>query len=386
MLELKRELIEELDARHVRIEVPDGDTVIFRNVPANPRFFSKDCTNLLVKRPGMGMPFLVGVDEDLKYTGADPQLTRTFAGDARRSGWRTLRLAQGPERDFQTVVRGVLAALGFDGQSPVLLLTDPTGEADTSFLNLFGTNLTGVKPEDIPPTVAREDEIDETISCMLRWDQPRLALIVGQSGVGKTNLLHGIAHKLRDLRPTMTVTLLDLVGPLAGAWFEPERESLLARLFREIADCQETIVALEHVELALCSQYGKLLLTQLLDQDRGVIGTTTPACLNTFLRDPLARRLHVVEMRELTPARSGEVLAALRDRISSHHGIEIAPSCIPACVRAAGKLEGFLPAKALRLLDEAATRAALAGAKVLAVDDIYFAAKTQAAVIQPEEE
>ena len=43
-------------------------------------------------------------------------------------------------------------------------------------------------------------------------------------------------------------------------------------------------------------------------------------------------------------------------------------------VQLAGPLPGWFPAKALMLLDAAASRAGVAGAKVLALDDLYNAA------------
>src|SRR5207302_4539297 len=90
MLELKRALAKRLNECGVRIDVPDADTVLFRNVPLNHHFYSKAATNLLVKRTQPGTPFLVGVDEDLEYTGKVADLTRTFAAATKQQDWRIL--------------------------------------------------------------------------------------------------------------------------------------------------------------------------------------------------------------------------------------------------------------------------------------------------------
>jgi len=80
MLELKRALAARLQDMRVRIEIPDANTVLFRSIPLSPSFFNKVRANLLIKRQQEGMPFLVCVDADLAYRGADPTLSRAFAG------------------------------------------------------------------------------------------------------------------------------------------------------------------------------------------------------------------------------------------------------------------------------------------------------------------
>jgi len=93
-------------------------------------------------------------------------------------------------------------------------------------------------------------------------------------------------------------------------------------------------------------------------------------------------------LQEMTPSQCAEVLATLKDKIAQHHKIEIDKSCIPACVRAAHELSGYLPAKAIELLDVSASTAALEGATILAPDNICCAAaklKARACVGESEE-
>src|ERR1017187_8850507 len=72
----------------VRLDNPDEDTFLLRNVPADARCFSKPRTSVLVKRPRAGLPFLVCVDEDLDYVGPDRDLARAFAAADCQQGWR----------------------------------------------------------------------------------------------------------------------------------------------------------------------------------------------------------------------------------------------------------------------------------------------------------
>ena len=79
MVGLEPGLKAQLNHFKVRIDSPDEDTLLLRNVPADGRCFSKARTSVLVKRPRAGLPFLVCVDEDLEYMGSDRELARAFA-------------------------------------------------------------------------------------------------------------------------------------------------------------------------------------------------------------------------------------------------------------------------------------------------------------------
>lgn len=55
MVMLDEALARTLAKSRVRIDQVDADTVRLRGVPANPQFFNKGRTNILIKRPGEGM-------------------------------------------------------------------------------------------------------------------------------------------------------------------------------------------------------------------------------------------------------------------------------------------------------------------------------------------
>ncbi len=383
MLELAQTLSARLKDLKVRMDMPDGDTVIFRGVPLDPRYFSKPRTNLLIKRPQEGLPFLIGVDEDLQYIGGDEMLTRAFAGGSPQAGWRVLFQLRRPFNNLQRAVEGALAALGFDGREPTLSFTPeaPNSESN-SLLNRsgkprvfdLGTDLTRrVREGTAEPTVGRDEEIAEVAACLLRWGQARLPFIVGQSGVGKTNLLHGVARKLNECRPSFRVVSLDLANLWAGTLFPAERENLLNALFQQTIAAPETVVALEHLEwVHRETPHGLSLQTNALDAGGRIIGTVLPdyvpalqhACI------PLTRRLHVVALKETDVEETLRILTALRDRLSAHHAVDIDDSCLRLCVHAAQRLPGCFPAKALALLDAAAARAAFSTATVVGADDV----------------
>jgi hypothetical protein len=382
VFELKQSLAARLKELRVRIEIPDEDTAVFRNVATNARFFNKARTSLLVKRAQEGWPFLVCVDEDLEYVGEDAALARAFAGGVKRDGWRVLFLdflhppKDATPADFQAAVQTAMAALGFDGSEPCLPLSSArAAPSKKGLLAAFGENLSqSVREDKAQVTVGRDDEIEEVAACLLRCGEVRLSIVAGESGVGKTNLLHGVAHRLSQARPGRDLVSVDLAFLFAGTLFEAERENLFLSLFKEASASAETLLALEHLERAVCILHGPLLLSQALDGGARIVGTALPAHLSGFRSAPLARRVHVTELSEPTAAETDAILMRARGRIAAHHGVQIDDSTVHACVSAAQTLAGCFPAKAIALLDAAASRAALSGAPDLSGDEIYFAA------------
>jgi hypothetical protein len=109
-----------------RIDCPDEDTLLLRNVPADGRCFSKARTSVLVKRPRAGMPFLVCVDEDLKYVGSDRELARAFSAGDRQQGWLVVTAGSGVYQQAENAVHQALAMLGATGEPPTAASTSPS--------------------------------------------------------------------------------------------------------------------------------------------------------------------------------------------------------------------------------------------------------------------
>ncbi len=358
MIELEKNLSKKLRELRVRVETPDGDTVLMRDVPTNADFFNKPRTNLLIKRPREGMPYVVCVDEDLSYRGDDLSLARAFAGASVEQGWRALYV-RADLKDSRRAVEEALASLGFDGRAPCLFSPQATGAKNKeSLLAIFGVDLSERSDE---PTVGREDQAELAASCAIAW-QRRLALIVGEAGVGKTNLLYEVARRLRALPCEFQVVCVDVGVLFAGTLFDSERENLLSKLLDEATEEKQTVVALEHIELAVSlAPQGALLLARAIDRGARLIGTTLPALAARLETPTIARRVQMIELGELSLSESERVILALMDSIALHHCVEIDDDVALSAIDHSLSLAGRLPAKAISLLDAAAARALLAG-------------------------
>ena len=317
----------------------------------------------------------VGVDEDLDYIGKDAEIVEVFTEAIRCEGWKVLPLAQPLPDELQTAVDKVLTLLGFEGYEPTRPVprSSATSSDNDSILERFGINLSlRVQNPQIEPTIGREEEIDEVTSSLFRWRQPRLPIIFADSGVGKTNLLHAVARRLRTYRPEIHLIAIDMGRVLAGTEFGVERDQILVRLLTELIHNDNIVVAMERMDLTVSEiGYGYRVLGYALDHGLRLIGTALTHYRLSFVCHPLTRRLNPVVLQEPTPDETVEILTCLHRQIADHHHIDFDKTCITACRVAADPLEGHFPAKAIALLDAAGAQVRLAGKNVMRPDDIY---------------
>ncbi len=375
MLELERVLADRLKRLRVQVSAAEPEGLLLRRVPTHRSYYNKPHTNILVTRPREGAPFLACVDEDLEYTGADAALTRAFAAAPRRQGWRVLYLG-GDSADAGTAIGSTLSLLGFDGEEPSIGSITSGQPRPSGMLAAFATDASRAAREGTAePCVGREDELERLLAAVFQW-RPRLPVVVGEPGVGKTNLLFGAARKLFERRPEAELRIVDMGVLFAGTLSGACRDNLLGSLLEEAAQ-PGRVVALERSELALSeAPHGAFLLAGALDKGARLIATTLPDFFASFEKPPLAGRVQAIELADPCPERVAHVLAALKERIARHHGVTIDEPLLSPTVVVAGALAGRFPGKAVALLDAAAARCALAGASELDLYHVHLAASS----------
>jgi ATP-dependent Clp protease ATP-binding subunit ClpA len=357
-----------LKRMRLRLEAPDQDTLAIKRVPANQRCFNKARTNVLIKRSTEGMPCVVCVDEDLEYMGTDQALAHAFAAGPTQQGWRVLTFGGSLHGDLMVALEYALDILGA-GEELGNISAAPAA-SDRKLLAAWADDLTaaGGRPT---PTLFRDEEIEQVAACTLSW-QGRLPLILGDAGTGKTNLLHGVANLLASRE--REVLAINMGALMAGTLFESEREALLMSVLREARDCG-AVLALEQAEWAIAGAPRSLvLLREALDQGARLIATCAADHEQRFAMQPLGSRLEVVRLKELCASDSRRVLEELRPSIATHHRVEIDAEVEQAAVERSLSMEGWLPGKAVKLLDAAAARASLTGSARVTLLDVYVAA------------
>ncbi len=399
MFDLDPGLLEQLKEKKVRIDLRDENTLMVWNVPINQGFYNKSRTNVLIKDTSditpqiaaedaigpinlmgseAGLPWIIGVDADLEYRGGDAFLARAFAAGLENRGWRVLSTFRNRVYSLESAILFALAVLGFNDQEPCLdpptdPRTEPRNDNDEAVAASVGSLLGswGKRVSD-GMTLGRDDVLDEVL-CTVLQAEGRLPVLCADSGVGKTNFIAGMAKRIREKKPSCEVHRIDLCFLMAGIGSAAEREGLLAAVLREVSGANKVVLAIERLEQAFVSPAAPMLFANALEEGAKLIATTST---NIFEKVDQAfrRRLQLIDLPELSPLQTLEILAFVRLRLKKHHRVEIDASLLEVVLDRSRSVQGCLPSKAILLLDAAASRAVVASRSSLQLEDIYLAA------------
>ncbi|MDQ3147841.1 MAG: AAA family ATPase, partial [Actinomycetota bacterium] len=252
-------------------------------------------------------------------------------------------------------------------------VTSQNPEEQYQALERYGRDLTeDARQGRLDPVIGRDEEIRRVIQVLSRRTKNNPVLI-GESGVGKTAIVEGLARRIVDrdvpegLKDKRLVSL-DLSAMVAGAKYRGEFEERLRAVLKEITDADgevvtfidemHTVVGAGGAEGAMDA--GNMLKPALARGELRMIGATT---LDEYRKhvetDPaLERRFQQVFVGEPSVEATIAILRGLKERYEVHHGVRIQDAAlVAAAVLSDRYLTGrFLPDKAIDLMDEAGSR------------------------------
>lgn len=261
-------------------------------------------------------------------------------------------------------------------QSGNNIFTNPReGEQKTASLEEFTRNLTDEAARGtLDPLVGRDAEMDRLIEILCRRTKNNPVLI-GESGVGKTAIVEGLAQRIFDKNvPTFLenkrVLSLDLSLVVAGTKYRGQFEERLKKIIAELRESRDSIVFIDeiHTLVGAGSAEGTLDAANILKPalSRGelqMIGATTPAeYRRTVEKDrALERRFQPVKVEPPNEAEALKVIKGIVERYEAFHQIRYTNEALEAAVYQSNRYisDRFLPDKAIDVLDEAGARAKL---------------------------
>jgi len=218
----------------------------------------------------------------------------------------------------------------------------------------------------------RDGQIMQVLSVLASKKKPN-ALITGEAGVGKTQIVEEIARRLVNNDPIVTallqgVTIYELpIGKIiSGSKYVGELEEKLYNVIEFAKDPKNKVILFidEIHQMAGASEqnptYDKL--SQLLKPELGrgnlrVIGATTTQESITFLADPaFSRRWSDVQVPELTPEQTAEIILNVRDSFQKHHKVILPDAVIAQAVAIGDEFKRYgshRPDSTITLIDKA---------------------------------
>ncbi|RKG33104.1 type VI secretion system ATPase TssH [Acinetobacter guerrae] len=246
----------------------------------------------------------------------------------------------------------------------------------TPALDQYTVNLTKkAETGEIDPVIGREFEIRLMLDILMRRRQNN-PILTGESGVGKTAVVEGLALKISqglvpDALKNVNLHVLDMGLLQAGASVKGEFENRLKQVIQEIQASLHPIILFideAHTLIGAGGQAGQNDAANLLKpalargELRTIAATTWAEYKQYFEKDAaLSRRFQLIKVEEPTEAVAVDMLRAMIPVMQQHFNLKIDDEAIVTAVYASHRyINGRqLPDKAINVLDTAAARVAL---------------------------
>jgi len=369
-----------------------NDSDIFRFLSSNDVTYEKVAV-LLEEEKGRGEVRLSA--DDLEPTPRLKRVMKISFEEARRAGLNTIRpehLLMGMLREGEGTGAAILHHFGLDLNKARAYFLPPGGigmavrtarrgpQQRKGDLTEFGRNLVEEAiAGNLDPVIGREEEMERIIQTLTRRKKNNPALI-GESGVGKTAIVEGLAQKIATgdvptILRSKEILELDMASVVAGTKYRGEFEQRLKVLLDKVAESDNIILFIDELQTVVGAggaegaiDASSILKPPLASGAIQCIGTATPdEYRKSVEKDPaLKRRFKTIYVEEPTVDETVKILRALRPRYEKHHGVKITDDALYQAARLSDRYvtDQFLPDKAIDLVDESAARIKLQSARV----------------------
>ena len=256
---------------------------------------------------------------------------------------------------------------------PVGISPEGALKGGNSILDRLGRDLTKqASMKQLPPLIGREKEMRLLIQTLMLKDRNN-PILVGDSGVGKTTIVAGLAQRIVDGKVTPELRgkrLIELSASslVAGTKYRGEFEERLLKVLEEAEGSGDIILFIDEMHLLIGTgraadgsiDAAGILKPALAGGRLRCIGATTPQEYRAIEKDAaMERRLRPVMIEESSTEEALAILTGMRSLYERHHHVTITKQALHAAVHLSVQyLPNLrLPDKACSVLDEACSQA-----------------------------
>lgn len=222
---------------------------------------------------------------------------------------------------------------------------------------------------DHNPLIGREQELERTIQVLCRKDKNN-PLHIGESGVGKTALVYGLAALIEkgevpERLLNHKIYSIDLGTLLAGTQFRGDFEKRIKNIMDGVRSEGNGIIYIDEIHNLIGAGKGgegsmdasNMLKPYLERGDIRFIGSTTYQEYNRYFAKSkgIVRRFQQIDIAEPSTEQTVKILKGLKNKYEDFHSVSIPDETIEYAVEMAAKhiSNRYLPDKAIDLIDEA---------------------------------
>jgi len=263
---------------------------------------------------------------------------------------------------------------GNDVKQQYRIESDKTKEKDTkentNFLSKYTINLNQLVTENKNDLlIGREDELNRIIQVLSRRKKNN-PLLVGDTGVGKTAIVEGLArliseNKAHESLSSTEILSLDMGALLAGSKYRGDFEKRLKNIIEEIKEKSKAILFIDEIHTVIGAgavsgsvmDASNILKPFLTNGDVCCIGSTTYSEYRKIFEKDYAfsRRFQKIDIDEPSAQDTIKIIEGIISKFESFHDVKYEQESIYACVELSEKYlsDRNFPDKAIDVIDEA---------------------------------
>ncbi len=248
-------------------------------------------------------------------------------------------------------------------------------KSKTPALDTFARDLTQLARDGkLDPVIGRENEMERILQILCRRTKNN-PILLGESGVGKTAIVEGLAQKIisRDIPEILSgkrLLSLDLAAVVAGTKYRGQFEERLKQIMTEIRRSNDVLIFIDEIHTLVGAgaaegaiDASSMLKPALSRGEMQCIGATTLDEYRKYIEKDgaLERRFQTIKVAPPTTEEAIEILQGLQSRYEEHHNVVMTDEAIRSAVFLSERYisDRSLPDKAIDLIDEAGSRARL---------------------------